>query len=350
MDRATVRRVRLVTYVRVTALAAVLSVGGVIAGAAVAASAPGVATGSAYPVLRTQAVLHGYVNPRGASTTYHFEWGTTNAYGQTGGQASAGNGITPIAVKAPVAGLIPGMIYHYRLVASNVSGTSLGADRTFKTGPGAPIASTGAATHVNQTGAFLTGSVNPGGRATAWYFQWGRSTSYGQQTAAQALPSGTSPHGVGVSLEGLLAPGTVYHYRLVARNAAGIAYGADSSLMTYPLQPPSPRVTAKTKPKHAHTPPYKFKTSGKVVRPSSIPATYACTGNVTVRFFRGSRQVAYRKAKVKPSCRFSARTVFRHLPGPPAQRRPVQLRIVIRFLATPYLAGSRAPVEHASLG
>jgi hypothetical protein len=342
--------VHVVSSGRVWAPFTALVIAGLAAGGALAASAPGVVTGAAVPVNRTTAVLRGYVNPRGSATVYYFEWGTTTAYGQSGVHASAGNGTTPRAVSQTAAGLTPDTTYHYRLVASNASGMAAGVDRTFKTSPGAPLASTGAATNVNQTGAVLVGSVNPDGRATVWYFQWGTSTRYGQQTAARALAGASSSQVVADPLEGVLAPGTVYHYRLVARNSVGIATGADSSFMTYPVHPPTPRVSAKTRPKHAQNQPYTFKTSGKLTRPSSIPSTYACKGTVTIRFYRGSRQVAYRQTNVKTNCKFSARTTFRHLPGPRGQPRPVHLRIVIRFLKTPYLAGSRAPVEHVTLG
>jgi len=40
-------------------------------------------------------------------------------------------------VSAPLTGLRPRTVYHYRLVAINAAGTAIGADRTFKT-PAAP--------------------------------------------------------------------------------------------------------------------------------------------------------------------------------------------------------------------
>jgi streptogramin lyase len=87
-------------------------------------------------VTQTTAIVSGSVDPQGASvpTSYHFEYGATSAYGHstpsqtlTGGSASA--------VSAALSGLIPGVGYHYRLVASNATGTGVGADQTFATTP-----------------------------------------------------------------------------------------------------------------------------------------------------------------------------------------------------------------------
>jgi phosphodiesterase/alkaline phosphatase D-like protein len=91
--------------------------------------------------------LHGSVNPNGAETTYRFEFGITEAYGQSfpSTEASAGNGAAPVSVSQLVAGLPPGVPYHYRLVAHNSGGTSFGEDQFFVTpadGEGVPARST----------------------------------------------------------------------------------------------------------------------------------------------------------------------------------------------------------------
>ena len=46
----------------------------------------------------------------------------------------------------------------------------------------APTAVTGPATSVGGTSATVTGSVDPGGEATSWYVEYGRTTSYGSRT------------------------------------------------------------------------------------------------------------------------------------------------------------------------
>jgi hypothetical protein len=103
--------------------------------------APGVETGAASSVGETEALLNGTIDAIGAQTTYHFDYGLTDAYGSsvpTGTEASAGGGHLLHPVSRTITGLAPGTTYHYRLVASNAAGTTEGADRTFTTaGPGA---------------------------------------------------------------------------------------------------------------------------------------------------------------------------------------------------------------------
>ena len=94
---------------------------------------PGVMTSAASAVAGGAVELLGTVEPNGAATTYHFEYGTTGSYGSTTGVMSAGGGSTPGPVSEVVWGLAPGSLYHFRLVATNAGGTSYGADRTFVT-------------------------------------------------------------------------------------------------------------------------------------------------------------------------------------------------------------------------
>jgi hypothetical protein len=90
-------------------------------------------TGSASGVSAGGATLHGTVNPNGLATSYHFEIGKTAAYGSQTPSVSAGSGDADVAAAQAIAGLEPNTTYHYRLRATNASGTALGADRTFKT-------------------------------------------------------------------------------------------------------------------------------------------------------------------------------------------------------------------------
>lgn len=87
------------------------------------------------------ASLNGSVNPRGSTTTYRFEYGTTTAYGTRipVPNAGAGSGTKSVAVSQAVAGLSPATTYHYRVVATNGEMTTFGDDRTFTT----PIVSSG---------------------------------------------------------------------------------------------------------------------------------------------------------------------------------------------------------------
>jgi sugar lactone lactonase YvrE len=99
-------------------------------------SAPEVVTGTASERRATGATLHGSVNPFGLQTNYHFEYGTSTAYGSrvpVDHDAPAGPGRAPLNVSQPITGLVEGTVYHYRLVAENSAGQQLGADQTFTT-------------------------------------------------------------------------------------------------------------------------------------------------------------------------------------------------------------------------
>src|SRR6266550_4491000 len=95
----------------------------------------------------------------------------------------------------------------------------------------APSVATGPVTASGQTSATVTGSVNPNGLSTTWYFQYGMSTNYGSQTGSSNAGSGTTSTSVSSTLAGL-SPGTTYHYRLVATNGSGTTQGADAVLTT----------------------------------------------------------------------------------------------------------------------
>lgn len=94
-----------------------------------------------------------------------------------------------------------------------------------------PSAKTGAATGVTARTASLAGSVNPNGRSTTFFFQFGTSTKYGYGTQASSAGAGKKAVHVTGTLSGL-TPDTTYHYRLVALNSAGSSFGGDRSFHT----------------------------------------------------------------------------------------------------------------------
>ena len=94
---------------------------------------PATSTGAATNVTLASGRLTGTVNPKELSTTYRFQFGTTTAYGSQTPVIGAGAGGASVAAAATAVGLAPATTYHYRLVATNLEGTSTGADRTFKT-------------------------------------------------------------------------------------------------------------------------------------------------------------------------------------------------------------------------
>ena len=105
--------------------------------AAEAATDPPLATtDSASGIASAVATLNGKVNPNGSAVaSCRFEYGTTTAYGAVSRcqPASLGTGSSNVPVTAQLDGLEAGTTYHYRLVAANANGASIGADRTFST-------------------------------------------------------------------------------------------------------------------------------------------------------------------------------------------------------------------------
>ena len=100
-----------------------------------AAAAPEATTGTATGLGLTTAILQGLVDPNGAATSYAFEIGRTTAYGDRIPVAPAAVGSDDVAhaVEQTATGLAAGTLYHYRVVATNASGTGYGADHVFTT-------------------------------------------------------------------------------------------------------------------------------------------------------------------------------------------------------------------------
>ncbi len=105
------------------------------------------------------------------------------------------------------------------------------------TTPGAPTLTTGSASAVGQTAATLNGTVDPQGKATTYHFDYGTTTGYGKETGEESAGTGSTNEAVAVPVSSL-APGTIYHYKLVAKNEAGTTEGVDRTFTT--LSPPGP--------------------------------------------------------------------------------------------------------------
>jgi hypothetical protein len=197
-------------------------------------------------VTQTNAELHATINPEFQKTSFQFELGESSAYGLgplpavpanlrgaldfSGELPAVVNLATPEETK-----LKPSTEYHYEVLATNATGTVEGAstpgDQTFLTLPDPPIVSTGKETSsITADSATISVSVNPGSSAvgianpqgstqddTVYYVEYGASTSYGKRTPSGDAGEGTSAQHEAVNLEGL-APGTTYHYRVVASN------------------------------------------------------------------------------------------------------------------------------------
>ena len=217
---------------RVAAVAVVLASLSLSVTAPALAKQPGVVTGAATSVGARSAVVSGRVDPGGESTSWYVEYGKTTAYGSRTEARSAGNGTSAVDVSEQLRGLETGVTYHYRVVASNGSGATRGADATLTT-LGQPEVATGSASLLGPSAATVGGTVDPNGRTTGWWIEYGTSTRYGSRTDTRSAGAGTSPVGVSVRLEKLQA-GVAYHFRLVAANDLGTVRGADRAFRTDP--------------------------------------------------------------------------------------------------------------------
>jgi hypothetical protein len=175
------------------------------------------------------------VNPHGGEVSdCHFDYGVSSAYGASARcMPMPGNGMSPVEVSAPLGGLSPSTLYHFRIVASNRGGTSVGADQTFTTPPDPPSATALGASSLTQTSATLNASVNPhGGEVSDCHFDYGISSAYGASAQCMPMPgNGMSPVEVSAPLGGL-SPNTTYHFRIVASNGVGSSVGADQTFAT----------------------------------------------------------------------------------------------------------------------
>jgi hypothetical protein len=197
----------------------------------------GVTTLPASSISQDSITLNGRFNGNGEDTSYYFEYGPTTAYGMTsetppGSDAGSALGLTPVSSKIY---LYQGYTtYHFRVVATNSFGKTVGGDQTVTTLPApVPGVSAGTASNVGAGGATLSAMVNPNRWDTVYLFEWGQTTAYGHSTELQAVIGGLDNlhHPVEAAATGL-APGTLYHFRVVASNFTGTTNGPDSTFVT----------------------------------------------------------------------------------------------------------------------
>jgi len=192
---------------------------------------PVVTTNPATSIASYSATLNGSVDAHGLTTSVYFQYGTTTSYGlTTAPQSKSGNNYQNVS--AGISGLSASTTYHFRIVATNGSGTVYGADRTFTTlsATGPPVVIANGATNVTSSSATLNATVDPHGLTTSVHFQYGTTTSYGSTSPSQSK-TGNTYQTASANVGGLSAS-TTYHFRLVATNSAGTTYGTDRTFTT----------------------------------------------------------------------------------------------------------------------
>jgi hypothetical protein len=221
-------------------------------------------TESASPVTATEATLNAAINPNNQSTTYTFEYASSVA-------AIGTPGATPVPeVEPPLTGgfvqsvsvstgavLKAGETYYYRVVAENKTSEEeedkpvTGKVEHFTT-HGAPLVSTGEALNITQTTATLSGTVNPTGVETTYYFAYISEAGYRAalakgapnpylegETTAPIISSSDEPQTIAPTPISGLQPGQTYQYALIARNVVGVTISPDRTLATSAPTPPT---------------------------------------------------------------------------------------------------------------
>jgi hypothetical protein len=216
-------------------------------------TAPAVANLTTDPVTgvsSTAAELNASFEADSRETHYYFEWGSSTRYGQTapippGNAVPPGSGtvhVTPV----PLTGLAGGTSYHYRVVATNSLGVTVGADQTFKTAE-APIILNPGTRGASAEGVELNAEVNPRYGATTYRFEWGPTAGYGTSVPIPDgdLGSGSTPIPVTAQLSGLTV-GVTYHFRVVATNQYGTTISPDQTFGFYPPACPNAQIRQET--------------------------------------------------------------------------------------------------------
>jgi hypothetical protein len=206
-----------------------------------------VETKPATEIGRNDARLNGQLDADGMPTEYWYQWGPTRAYGQTT-LDTEGKGIsvsgTPGSIETTpfdLSHIQSGRTFHFRLVAKNSLGITVGEDQSFRTASPPQISGVGAE-HVAETSADVHAFIDPIGYPTTYQFEYGSTPAYGSTLPVSGNElTGDEAQRVELHLTDLPA-GSVIHYRVVATNKWGASASDDTTFNFRPETCPNAHV------------------------------------------------------------------------------------------------------------
>ncbi|MGA8744428.1 MAG: hypothetical protein WB507_01010 [Solirubrobacterales bacterium] len=201
----------------------------------------GLFTEAASEVTQDSAILNARFEGTNEDTHYYFEYGQTTNYGHKtaippGEDVGATTGATHIS--STIAGLEPGITYHFRVVAENSIGLSKANDNSFRTNQ-LPAIISDTTSHITETSAEVDATINPHEFETDYFVEYGPTPQYGSIAPIPhgILAPGNSAESVPIQLTGL--QGIRYHFRVVAANRWGRVETEDQSFNFYPPSCPN---------------------------------------------------------------------------------------------------------------
>jgi hypothetical protein len=103
--------------------------------------------------------------------------------------------------------------------------------------PGAPSIQSVSHDTVGATTTTLRAEIDPDGYDTTYRFEYGKTLAYGSSAPVAGMDIGAGESYVPVvAVLNELAPGTVYHYRIVATNSQGEAHSEDGTFATFGIE------------------------------------------------------------------------------------------------------------------
>ena len=196
--------------------------------------APTVATSAVTDITTTTATGNGNITALGVPnpTQHGVVWSTSADPTIADSKTEDGAVSVTGAFTSDITGLTPGTLYHVRAYATNAAGTSYGEDVTF-TAYIASLITTQAVSSIGTTTATGNGNVtalgvpNPTQHGVVW------STNSDPTIAdSKTMDSVVNATGAFTSSMTGLTPGTFYHVRAYASNAADTVYGEDVTFTT----------------------------------------------------------------------------------------------------------------------